>query len=368
MRLIRLVPFGLVFGLVAGCGGSDTSSGAGAGGDGNADGGISVEELPAKYADAFCQVFTNCVGDLYSVYRPGESCVKDLTVTFDEALAPLGHAIDAKRVTYDGTKVQKCLDEIAAGDCTTLARREPESCKIAVAGTVKEGEDCTLDFECAGDQYCKTGDTCPGKCAAYENAGSACVSNDNCASGLKCDDNGHCVKPAEKGAACQQGEPDCADGLLCLGQDSTAKTPGSCYTIDEAFGGKEGEACSLDGHLCATGFSCEITTLTPIGGTCVAKVASGAVCHAAFLDECPEDQYCALGANPLMPGKCTDKPKAGEKCAPTLGDSVVCAPYTRCDNGVCRDIAHAGEDCTVNDTCYSGHCVDGACVTGNSCQ
>jgi hypothetical protein len=88
-----------------------------------------------------------------------------VSVTVQEELATLPSAVDAGRVKYHGTKTQKCLDDIAAGDCTTLSRREPESCQAALEGTVKEGEDCTLDAECVGDQYCKRGDSCPGKCA-----------------------------------------------------------------------------------------------------------------------------------------------------------------------------------------------------------
>ena len=115
MRLIRLVPFALVFGSIPACGGTakdDVDEGPS----------VSLEELPAKYADAFCQTFTNCVGDLYGIYRPGEECVKDFTVTVEEALATLPNAVDAGRVKYHGTKVQKCLDEMAAGGCaSTLA-------------------------------------------------------------------------------------------------------------------------------------------------------------------------------------------------------------------------------------------------------
>jgi len=360
MRLIRLVPFALVFGLVPACGGTATDADEGPS--------VSVEELPAKYADAFCQVLTACVGDLYNVFRPGEECLKDFTVTVEESLATLPTAIDAGRVKYHGTKVQKCLDDVAAGGCDTLSQREPESCKQALEGTLKEGEDCSLDAECEGDQYCKLGAACPGKCAAYEQAGGPCAATDNCASGLKCGDTGLCVAPSQKGEACKQGEPDCTDGLLCLGQDDTAKTPGKCYTIAEALGGKEGDACSLDGKLCEAGLACEITSIAPLGGSCVAKVGSGDACHAAFPDECPNDEYCALGLNPLMPGTCTSKPEAGEKCAMALGGGQICAPYTRCDAGVCRDIAHAGEECNEDDTCYSGHCVNMACVTGSSCQ
>lgn len=362
MRLIRLVPLAWAFALVAACGGTD------AGGSGDTGPGVSLEELPAKYADAFCQTFTTCVGDLYGVFRPGEECSKDFSVTVEEALATLPNAVDAGRVKYHASKVQQCLDDIAAGGCATLSERQPASCKAALEGTVEQGGDCTLDAECIGEQYCKTSSACPGQCAPYEQAGGACSSNDNCKSGLKCGDNGHCVAPAQEAEACEQGEPKCADGLLCLGQDATQKTPGTCYAIDQALSGKAGDDCSLDGHLCQGDLACEITSIAPLGGTCTAKLDSGAACHAAFPDECPDDEYCALGANPLMPGTCTSKPKAGEPCAKGLGDAEICEPYARCDAGVCRELAHAGEDCSADDTCYSGHCVDKACVTGNSCE
>jgi hypothetical protein len=362
MRLARLVPFALLFGLIPACGGTAKD-------DGDKAPSISIEELPAKYAAAFCETFTSCVGDLWGVYRPGEECIKDFTVTVEEALATLPNAVDAGRVKYHGTKVQTCLDDIAAGGCDTLSDRIPASCKAAIEGTLEEGDDCSLDAECKGEQFCKMGTSCPGKCAPYEQAGGPCASNDNCVSGLKCGDTGLCVAPSKEGEACEQGEPKCTDGLICLGQDSTQKTPGKCYAIAEALSGKEGDACSLeDGHLCADGFACEITSLTPIGGTCVAKAGSGDACKAAFPDQCPADQYCALGLNPLMGGTCTSKPAAGEKCAAGLGGGQICAPYTRCDAGVCRDIAHAGEECNEDDTCYSGHCTNMACVTGSSCQ
>ena len=74
-----------------------------------------------------------------------------------------------------------------------------------------------------------------------------------------------------------------------------------------------------------------------------------------------------MGPNPLEGGQCTAKPKAGAKCASGLGVATICAPYARCDGGVCREIAHAGETCNADDTCYSGRCVGKACVTGNGC-
>lgn len=370
MRLSRLIPGVLVLGsLAAACGGSsDSGSKGNTGGEGaGAETGITVEELPVKYAETICEVFSSCVGDLWQVFRPGETCMKNFQPRAEEELAPLADSIKAGRVKYDGSKVQGCLDDVLARGCQGFNDREPASCQAAIEGTVAQGADCTLDEECAGDAYCKLGDSCPGKCAPYESAGGACLSNDNCKSGLKCDDNGHCVAPGQEGDACEQGEPKCSDGLICLGTDNENKTPGSCYTIDQAFSGKAGDACSLDGKLCSGQLSCEITSFTPVAGTCVAKVASGAECKVAFPDECPSDEYCLLG-NVLLPGKCTARPGAGEKCATALGGGEVCGPYTRCDSGVCREIAHAGEDCTANTTCYTERCVNGACVTGNSCE
>ena len=362
MRSMRLAPMVLLIGLAAACGGNDTGSG-----DGEVTG-ITVEELPAAYAETLCDVLTSCVGDLWTFFRPGEDCVKGFTVTAEEELSTLPTAIGTGRVKYHGDKVQKCLDDVAARGCSGLGQREPESCRAAIEGTVAAGGDCELDSECSGEQYCKVGGACPGTCSAYEQAGGKCTSNDHCASGLKCSTAGFCVAPAQQDEACNQGEPDCADGLICLGEDAAQKTPGTCRLIEDTLSGQAGDACSLAGPLCAGGLACEIKTVSPLAGECIPRVAAGAACHAAFPDECPDDQYCLLPANPLDAGTCTDKPKAGEPCAKGVGaDANICAPYARCDAGVCRELAHAGESCSTNATCYSDHC-DGACVTANACQ
>ncbi len=371
MRLNVLVYVVLGYGVVAACGGKDFDS-QGLGGDAGSSGsaeGIPIEELPAEYGKAVCQAFTSCVGDLWSFFRPGEDCVKEFTITAEEELATLPDAIAAGRVKYHADKVQRCLDDLASRTCEAFSQRESASCQAAVEGTVAEGEACKLDAECRGDQYCKHGAACPGVCVPYEAAGGACTSNDQCKSGLKCGDNGRCVAPAKSHQACQQGEPDCAEGLLCLGEDAGKRLPGKCYPIAEALSAQQGEPCSLDSALCVAGSSCEITSVAPLGGTCAAQVEADAPCRAAFPDECPDDQYCQLDPNPLNGGTCTAKPKAGEACAKGVGaDANICAPYARCDDGVCRELANAGEACNADDTCYSGHCVDGACVTANRCD
>jgi hypothetical protein len=160
MRSMRLWPAAVVLGLVA-CGGSESG-----GGDATATG-VTVEELPAAYAKAICDVFTGCVGDLWTFFRPGEDCVEQFTVTAGEQLASLPAAIDAGRVKYHPDQIAQCLDEVRARGCSGFSDREPKSCQAAIEGTVADGGDCELDSECSGDRYCKVGSSCPGKCAAY---------------------------------------------------------------------------------------------------------------------------------------------------------------------------------------------------------
>ncbi len=180
-----------------------------------------------------------------------------------------------------------------------------------------------------------------------------------------------CVAPAASGELCQQGEPDCAPGYGCLGEDGEAKTPGTCVALDEGFSAQLGEACSLATQLCEPGKSCEVQAVVPqLTTECVAKVASGAACGVAIPDECPDSEYCVVAPLTLR-GTCTPRPEAGEPCGvPSYdrqGTRSLCAPYARCDKGVCRDLAKLGETCSTNDTCYSGRCADTACVSSNGC-
>jgi hypothetical protein len=358
MRLIRLVPFALLFGLSPACGGDS---------EGDRPAAVPLEELPAKYAAALCTVFENCYGDLLQVFQPGEDCVTNFSVRAEEELATLPDAIDAGRVKYDGTKVQACLDEITSADCSFLSERDPASCEAVFEGTVEEGGDCQRNEECQGEQYCNFADACPGICSAREQAGGACTGNSDCADGLKCGEASLCVKPSAAGEACKGGEPDCIDGYFCVGNDDAMNMPGECKLFDEAFPGKLGDACSL-AALCEIGLSCNITSIAPVEGECVEKVGSGDACGFAVPDQCPDDEYCT-GVTLLAPGTCTSKPEAGEDCGTNqFMSATVCAPYARCDEGVCRELAHLGETCTVNGTCYSGSCVNNGCVPSDSCN
>lgn len=366
MRLTALAFLALTFGGAVACGGSESGPFSGAGGEGSGSG-LPLAELPTEYAAALCKAYTTCNGDLYAIFLPGEDCATNISAQLAEELATLPHAVDAGRIAYDPVKAQACIDEIAAGDCATLSQRASATCQAALSGSVPEDGDCELNEECQKDLYCKIGDACPGTCSPLEAAGRACSADGQCMSGLKCGATGLCVAPAEAGGACNQGEPDCTAGYVCLGDNADQGTPGECVAIEDAFAGETGDACSLT-RLCKTELSCEIEAVSPIAGTCVEHVAADAACQVAVPDECPTNQYCKLGINPLADGACTVRPAAGEPCAQGLGGATLCAAYARCDGGVCRELAAAGEGCSASATCYSGRCENGACVAGNGCQ
>jgi hypothetical protein len=360
MRWVHLGRLSVTLSLLVACGGNDGFSAG-------PDGGVPLEDLPAAYATALCSAYQDCYGDLLSIFRPGEECSKTATVQIEEELATLPHAVESGRIAYDGVAAQACVDEIAAGGCTTLDQRASATCQAVLLGTAKEDEDCELNEDCVAGLYCKLGTTCPGTCAPLEVAGRACSSGSHCQSGLKCGETQLCVAPAKAGAACKQGEPDCAAGFICLGDSAENNRPGECVAIADAFTGAEGDTCSFM-QLCESGLSCEISSpALPLSGTCVKKKASGDGCHPSLPDACPVDEYCKIGGNPFD-GTCTARPAAGEDCAVGLGGAGLCAPYARCDGGTCRELANAGEGCSQNETCYSGRCEDGACVAGSGCE
>jgi hypothetical protein len=111
---------------------------------------------------------------------------------------------------------------------------------------------------------------------------------------------------------------------------------------------------------------------TDIVSECAAPVASGKSCSFGVPDQCPPDEYCKFGAALQVTGTCTAKPKAGEACviagSAATGAAEICAPYTRCDNGICRDLAAIGSECHSDGVCLSGSCAGGKCVLGGACE
>ncbi len=347
---------------------------------GDSDGGLNgaksipIDDVAPLYADALCAAFERCSpGAPIEAFLNGEDCRKNAEIGFDDELIRMKTAIDDGRVIYKGTLIQGCIDAIKASGCGF--NDEPDECKAAVVGTIEDGEDCTLDSECKGDNsYCQVGSSCPGKCAPKEPAGASCKRNDDCALGLRCSDTTNkCFTPAKDGEACEAGAPECGPSLFCLGQDDDAQKPGTCAESSKAFAGGEGDECFIDGKpLCKGDLRCIITVDTT-AGKLIAKggrgVACGAACNPGLPDPCPIDQFCKIPQStpPTFDGTCTAKPGANESCGQGLGDANVCAADHRCDGGTCKPRQKLGGQCGTDDLCYSENCSGGACVPGGGC-
>jgi len=355
----------VAFGLSVGCGSSDDDLG------GSAQT-LPVAELPARYAKAVCDSVRACWGDVFAILTGGESCEDNTETAISDGFGAIEQAIESGKVKYDGTRAEACFAAIAARGCTDDS--EPAACNDVLGGTVAVGDECASSAECSGaDTYCKSGATCPGRCAPRENAGGPCSANDDCQSGLRCDRAvARCFTPAGAGDRCGGGsEPECGAGLFCLGEDKDQGRPGNCRTIKEAFSGESGERCLFETPLCKADLRCIVDSVDATGSIathCGLPVSSGAACKIAVPDMCPADEYCAVPAQALD-GKCTKKPGAGEACAARGDDPPeICAASMRCDSGRCRSRQRLGGSCQADAICYSEHCRSGGCVSAGACE
>jgi hypothetical protein len=348
--------------VLAACGGSD--------GDGlSGDGHVTLTELPALYARAYCDAQRACAGDVLEVFLAGEDCEANVETAIADEIPRIEQAIAAGKMRYDGTKVQACVDELRSRGCL-VGTDDPVECTNASDGTVAEGDACSMSAECAGgNTYCKTDATCPGRCAVREAAGGPCRRNSECAAGLQCSEaTRRCYAPAAAGAACDAGAPKCRDDLVCVGADEDSGQSGQCRSFADAFSLDTGAACLIDAPFCKADLRCVIESGAPLTTRCAAPVASGAPCKLALPDVCPGDQYCRA-ATDTVDGVCTAKPGNGQPCAaPGIGDDPICAPGTRCDGGTCRTRQRLGGTCAADAVCYSENCIAGGCAPAGACE
>ena len=365
MKFYRVLIALLPLTLVAACGGDDD--------DDDSAASVPLEDLPATYAGAACEAYTNCLGPLFDVFLAGEDCVTNFGKRVDEQLPDFQQAIDDGRVAYHGDQVAACAADLRSRECAELQQRGSGPCEAVFTGTVALGESCSLDEECAGGAFCDFGATCPGTCRELAAEGDECNEDDDCASGLVCSDADQiCEEPAGPGDVCQGGNADCALGYMCAGADEDMNQPGNCRAYDEVFSAGDGDTCDPDnGVLCQSGLTCQIEAIAdPLEWSCAQKVGSGDTCRPAFPDQCPDDEYCnvppAMIALGMIDGTCEPRPGAGDPCGGL--ESNVCAPNLRCNGGTCKALTEIGGGCMVDAVCYSEHCVDGECASANSCE
>jgi hypothetical protein len=355
-------------GVAGGDGGSGRDAGPGTGGGASA---VKLADLPAKVAEAACTVTETCLGP---VTQPGVDCVETTRQKIAEGEFSLFQsAIDAKRISYDGTKVTACTDALKKAGCDLLTQRIASLCADVIQGTVDGGGTCSLNAECRKGLFCeraKAGPggaieaSCPGKCTELLASGQPCATSDECKDGLVCS-HSKCAEPVKEGAACSKDTgPDCLPNLACVG------TPGTCKAFDAVLSGAEGAACDLGGTLCKSGLVCAIVGVDAAGKlkTLCEKPASGQKCHVGFPESCPTGQFCELPAG-TVDGLCKILPGDGEACAKQIpsdakSPATLCRAGTVCDapGGTCKTVGKDGAACASAAECLSGICAAGACA------
>lgn len=368
---VRTLGYGLLAASLAiGACGGDSEDGDGGGGSGGGSAGMPLDDVLPAIVELQCNAIDSCASDLMSIYLSGMQCEDYFGRMFEDGDWPnIVKAVEDGRIVYHGDKAQACLDAWAALGCDMFTMRAPSICDETLEGTVEEGGACTLDGECKGPFFCKVEGSCPGVCTARQGEGAACKSDDACQDGLGCDEGlDECVKPGTSGDACEQGEPGCVLGYMCLGAEEG--TPGTCKDTSEILVGKEGEACDFEGgSFCEPGLSCVLEDWTSSGAVsnCRAQVASGGTCGIGIPSHCPAGEYC--DADPQQTGsfegQCVALPGDGEPCAGAVFQS--CQPYHACVNDVCRQLQRLDGSCATDDECYSGNCETGSCAATNAC-
>jgi hypothetical protein len=332
--------------------------------------GIALADLPPKFAAALCTSYEACVGkDVVNLFMNGQSCADRTQPAITNGTFPLFQSkIGAGKMAYDPLKAQACLNAIAARTCAQMNDRDPPECLAAFDGTVALGGASTLDEECKGSAICQsTTGTCPGTCVGLLAAGQACTKDGDCASGLQCStETKLCVQPAGADQKCEWGQPPCGPGLVCLGKNDTAMTPGTCKSPAQAFAADEGAACDLaKGQLCKTGLSCAVLNATL---QCVkaGSYAAGTACRVAVPDACAAGNYCkSSGLLQPFDGTCTGLLQAGAACDPKASR---CQTGAVCAAGKCQNLAANGVSCTADEMCYSENCASAGCEAKLPCK
>lgn len=311
-----------------------------------------LEDVPGRYAEAFCDAGEECLGPLYEFFFPGD-CATLLRKQLEEGALPLWEAgIASGNIVYRGGEVDGCIAEIESSGCGLFANAGLPACEAVFDGQVATGGACNGNEDCE-DGYCAIGAMCPGTCVARGAAGAGCDEDEQCQAGLQCL-GGECAVAPGEGEPC---ETDCAVPLQC--------DEGTCRSLASAFDGAVDDPCDPEASdLCDPGVFCALVGggIAGLDWTCSAGAAFGGQCQLAFPEMCPAGQFCDADPESTgsFDGTCVDLPGEGEACRDSEFGAE-CSPNLVCV-GTCERVQHVGDPCTDDELCFSGFCDAGTCA------
>jgi hypothetical protein len=397
MRILLCSAIVGVFGLAA-CTSTSGSSGSGTTGTGST-GPIAIDDLPKAFSATACETAITCDGFFSFSSAAGCKAYYDAVILKgDGSLAELQAGVKAGKIKYDGAKARTCLkSQFTCDNFQGSSGKEPAACREAFVGSQADGTACTTNEFCASGRCDKGAGHC-GKCAPLVASGGACSQHSDCTGDLvcvggKCDVSGtiklgdpcgpgktcatgsfcpgipdaKCTAVADKGGKCVSTK-GCAAGLTCTAAQGSSE--GACQEP-----GKLGDTCDFNSFetACAKGLVCVLTgdfaKPETVKSTCKTVRKLGEACESPL--ECKGlDTTCSAG-------KCATVGNKGSACTnsqPAIKSP--CLPGLSCDGATskCSDPPVAGQPCGDNGSCADGaHCGPGQkCVAsqdvGGPCQ
>ena len=292
----------------------------------------------SQAVQAFCTQWQSAITDMYSrcVAEPKSAEGDGFGVGYCQDLAT---AVAAKRVAFDASAGQACLDKLAKAACTASSMYPTsDPCTKVIRGLVADGGACGGGMDCGGGSYCDfSGGTCPGTCTAEVKAGGDCSGGQVCTGGTYCDGKVCQAYVAQGGSCDAQNGPWCQNGLYCDGSGTCAPQV-------------------ADGGACTTDLACPFPDAC-YSGTCGKIHGVGESCTG--YNNCGGALYCSSG-------QCKEMPLSSGPCGYITDGYVACVgsgsychitdfnAYT----GTCAPQATAGQAC---DPQQYGPCHDGYC-------
>jgi hypothetical protein len=259
--------------------------------------------------------------------RTEEQCREDVRRLCRRDIARLDDAISSRRMRFDATTMNNCLEALVAPDstCATVSSTVPwaEECmNSAWVGLVADGGQCFNTLECGSKD-------------------SVCAPT-----------NQTCVAKAGTGQPC--GQFGCATGNYC--QTATA-------TCQPQLG--EGQPCTSQVQ-CQTKLFCDTGAPTP---TCTAPKDGGQTCST---DNVCKSNDCLAGTCAGSTTQCFSTTGCGRRC--TNMPAVTCISDSGCGNGTCSITTTmmcntTGMTCPLNEVCQFpvGRCAQVECA-GRVCS
>ncbi len=326
----------LVWGVSAGCGGSDGGGGPVAdvpaesqdaagdglavpevGPDAAADGVEVTKDPMLQFTNATCEKLVECGPTFLEMHFGGLEACK---VREYETVKPL---LDLPGLDVDWAA---CAGASQAMTCQQFIRQHIGETPIADAcawtGSLKDGEPCSHPYQCEGRICARTAGSSCGTCASALPDGADCegsyVLSSACGIGSACA-GGKCVQLGDTGDSCDPSTAPCFSDLGCV--------DGKCGPPRKA-----GEKCKLltgECDLYGQGLVCHLAlgTCVPLGlagpdGACGLTETAAVVCKLGT---------CYPSA---LAGTCTAQAADGDPCDPEVGPD--CQIHAQCVSGTCE--------------------------------